>query len=90
VNRSKGQRRTEQCLTSLHAHVRNVRRDALHKLTTELAATHGAIVVEKLNARELCRAGNRGLRRGIHDASTHRWPRSAANWLTRPLGATAR
>jgi putative transposase len=43
-------------------------RDALHKLTTELAATHGAIVVEKLNARGLCRAGNRGLRRVIHDA----------------------
>ncbi len=69
VNRSNRQRLTEQRVGRLHTHVRNVRRDALHKLTSELAATHGTAVVEKLNARGLCRAGNRGLRRAIHDAS---------------------
>jgi putative transposase len=69
VNRSGRQRRTERRVTRLHARARNIRRDALHKLTTSLAATHGTIVVERLNARGLCRAGNRGLRRAIHDAA---------------------
>ena len=41
----------------------------MHKLTSELAGTHGTIVVEHLNARGLCRGGNRGLRRAVHDAS---------------------
>lgn len=69
VTRSDRQQRAERQVTRLHARVRNIRQDALHKLTTELAATHGTIVVEHLNARGLCRAGNRGLRRAIHDAS---------------------
>lgn len=69
LNRSHRQRLTEQRVRRLHARARNVRQDALHKLTSELAATHGTVVVEHLNARGLCRAGNRGLRRAIHDAS---------------------
>ena len=32
-----------------HAHVAAVRRDAIHKITTRLAKTHGTIVVEDLN-----------------------------------------
>jgi IS605 OrfB family transposase len=51
-----------------HARARHVRRDAVHKLTTELTAGYGTIVVEKLNAHGLCRGGNRGLRRALHDA----------------------
>jgi putative transposase len=69
IQRSNRQRRTERHLARLHAHARNIRRDALHKLTSGLAREHGTIVVERLNARGLCRAGNRGLRRAIHDAS---------------------
>jgi putative transposase len=69
VNRSNRQRQTGRRVTRLHTRARNVRRDALHKLTTELAVKHGTIVVERLNARGLCRAGNRGLRRAIHDAA---------------------
>jgi putative transposase len=69
VNRSVRQRDTERRVGRLHAARRSIRQDALHKLTTGLAATHGTIVVEHLNGRGLCRAGNRGLRRAIHDAS---------------------
>jgi putative transposase len=63
------QRATERNLARAHTRARNVRQDAIHKLTTKLAAAYGTIVVEKLNAKGLCRAGNRGLRRAIHDAS---------------------
>jgi len=69
ANRSARQRRTEQRVRRLHAHVANIRRDALHKLTSRLADEHDTIVVEHLNARGLCRAGNRGLRRALHDAA---------------------
>lgn len=67
--RSTRQRKTERRLVKAHARARNVRRDAIDKLTTTLARTYGTIVVETLNARGLCRAGNRGLRRALHDAS---------------------
>jgi len=68
-SRSSTRRRaTGRTLARAHARARHVRRDAIHKLTTKLAATYGTVVVEKLNAKGLCRAGNRGLRRAIHDA----------------------
>ena len=67
--RSKRQQQTEQRVARLHARARNIRRDRVHKLTSRLAVEHGTIVVEHLNAAGLCRAGNRGLRRAIHDAS---------------------
>ena len=69
AKRSSRQRQTERKIERLHAHVRNVRRDALCKLTTYLASTYGTIVAEQLNAAALCRSGNRGLRRAVHDAS---------------------
>jgi IS605 OrfB family transposase len=58
--------------------------DAIHKLTTRLAATYGTVVVEKLNAKGLCRAGNRGLRRAIHDASLAEIRRQLTYSTTRP------
>ncbi|MGI9081026.1 MAG: IS607 family element RNA-guided endonuclease TnpB, partial [Thermoleophilaceae bacterium] len=69
ATRSSRQRRAERQITRLHGRVANVRRDALHKLTTRLASTYGTVVVEHLGAAGLCRAGNRGLRRALHDAS---------------------
>jgi putative transposase len=69
VKQSNRQRRAERSMTRLHARARNVRRDAIHKLTSRLASEHGTIVVERLNARGLCRSGNRGLRRALHDAA---------------------
>lgn len=88
VNRSARQRRTERRVRRLHARVVNVRRDALHKLTSRLAGEHGTIVVERLNARGLCRAGNRGLRRAVHDASMAEIRRQLSYktaWRDRPL-----
>lgn len=69
TRRSNRKRRTEQRIARLHARTRNLRRDAICKLTTSLASTYGTVVVERLNAGGLYRAGNRGLRRALHDAS---------------------
>jgi putative transposase len=69
TKRSSRQRRTERSIARLHARVRALRRDALHKLTSGLASTYGIVVCEHLNVAGLCRSGNRGLRRAIHDAS---------------------
>jgi putative transposase len=69
ARRSARQRMTEERVRRLHARAANVRRDAIHKLTTRLAKEFGTIVMERLNAHGLCRAGNRGLRRVLHDAS---------------------
>lgn len=69
TRRSARQRRTEHRIARLHSRARNLRRDALNKLTTQLASTYGTIVCEHLNVAGLCGAGNRGLRRAVHDAS---------------------
>jgi transposase len=47
---STGWRRTRRRLARAHARVANLRRDSLHKLTTELAASYGVIVVEHLTS----------------------------------------
>ncbi|WP_308121130.1 IS607 family element RNA-guided endonuclease TnpB [Paractinoplanes bogorensis] len=49
-----------------HARVANLRRDALHKLTTRLTREHGTIVVEDLNVTGML--ANRRLARHIADA----------------------
>jgi len=52
ARRQKGSRRrarTKSRLARTHARVANVRTDALHELTTELASTYGTVVVEDLN-----------------------------------------
>lgn len=69
TRRSRRQARTERRIARLHARARDVRQDAIHKLTSGLAAQHRTVVVERLGARGLCRSGNRGLRRALHDAS---------------------
>jgi putative transposase len=53
-------------LARTYARVANVRRDALHKLTTSLATQHGTVVVEQLNAAGLLR--NRRLARATADS----------------------
>lgn len=50
----------------LHYRVANLREDALHKLTTSVAAEYGAVVAEDLNAAGMLR--NRRLARRIADA----------------------
>ncbi|HEY4026527.1 MAG TPA: IS607 family element RNA-guided endonuclease TnpB [Candidatus Dormibacteraeota bacterium] len=52
--RHKGSRRRRRAalrVARTHRRVRNVRRDRLHKLTTELAKNHGRVVIEDLNVR---------------------------------------
>jgi putative transposase len=46
---SKRWRRSREALALTHHKVADARVDGLHKLTTALAATHGAIVIEDLN-----------------------------------------
>jgi len=62
---SRGRNRTQQRLARVHARAANLRRDALHKLTTSLATGHGAVVVERLNVAGMVR--NRQLTRAISD-----------------------
>jgi IS605 OrfB family transposase len=54
-------------VTRIHTRVANLRKDAIHKLTTELAATYGTVVVEDLNVAGMLK--NRKLARHIADAS---------------------
>jgi putative transposase len=57
---------TKRQLTMAHARVANVRRNALHQLTTTLAVTYGTVVVEHLNVAGMLR--NRRLARRLADA----------------------
>jgi putative transposase len=63
---SKGWQQTRQQLGRAHARVTNLRRDALHQLTSTLAATYGTIVVEHLNVAGMLK--NRRLARRLADA----------------------
>ena len=63
---SKGRRITRRKLARVHARAANLRRDALHKLTTAIATQHGTIVVEQLNLAGMVR--NRQLSRALSDA----------------------
>jgi len=46
-------RRAIEGVAKLRRHLANRRRDAAHKLSTKLATTHGAIVIEDLNVRRM-------------------------------------
>jgi putative transposase len=63
---SAGWREAQRRLGRAHARVANIRRDRLHKLTSELASSHGTIVVERLNVSGMVH--NRRLARHIADA----------------------
>jgi IS605 OrfB family transposase len=68
ARRRSGSRRRNQSrrrLARVHARTANLRRDALHKLTTNLATRHGTVVVEQLNVAGMVR--NRRLARAISD-----------------------
>jgi putative transposase len=62
---SRRRNRTRRRLARVHARAANLRRDALHKLTTSLATEHGTVVVEHLNVAGMVR--NRRLARAIAD-----------------------
>ncbi|MGB9111213.1 MAG: IS607 family element RNA-guided endonuclease TnpB [Acidimicrobiales bacterium] len=66
-------RETAGKITRLHTEVGNVRKHAIHTFTTNLAKTHGTIVVEGLDAAGMLRQkglpGARARRRGLSDAA---------------------
>jgi putative transposase len=59
-------RKANTARNRVHHHVTNLRRDAIHKLTTALAREYGTIVVEDLNVAGMMK--NRRLTRAICDA----------------------
>jgi putative transposase len=63
---SRRRKSTGRRLARLHVRAANLRRDALHKLTTTLATDHGTVVVEQLNVAGMLR--NRRLARAIADS----------------------
>jgi putative transposase len=63
---SKRRKQTRRQLARVHARAANLRRDAIHKLTTALATRHGTVVVEQLNVAGMVR--NRRLARVLSDA----------------------
>lgn len=63
---SRRRRQTRRELARVHARTANLRRDAIHKLTTALATGHGTVVVEQLNVAGMVR--NRRLARVLSDA----------------------
>ena len=64
---SKGHEESRRQVARVHARITNIRCDALHKLTSRLARSHGTVVVEQLNVARMLR--NRRLARSIADAS---------------------
>jgi putative transposase len=74
-------RATQARIATLHAKVAAARRDGLHKLTTRLVRTHGAIVLEDLNISGMLR--NRKLARhvaGVGMAELRRQIEYKATW----------
>ena len=63
---SQNRRRSALRLARLHRRIRNVRSDFLHKLSTTLAKTKSAVVLEDLHVAGMAR--NRSLARSISDA----------------------
>jgi putative transposase len=63
---SAGWRKTQRELARRHARVANLRAEALHQLTTSLAADYGTVVVERLNVAGMVR--NNRLARAIADS----------------------
>jgi putative transposase len=68
---SQGWRRTQHAIGRAHARVANLRRDRIHKLTTQLSQSHQVIGAETLAVKNMMAAGGsrkRGLNRSLADA----------------------
>jgi len=62
---SNNREKTADRLAKAYWYIGNIRKDALHKATTQLAKSHGEIVLEELNVQGMVR--NRHLARAISD-----------------------
>ncbi len=67
--------KTQRRIAKVHAHAADLRRDTIHKATTQLVKVAGTVVVEDLNVAGMgarkpgAGAGGRGLNRAIADAA---------------------
>lgn len=71
--KSNNRRKAIMKLAKLHYRIRNIRLDAIHKLTTELAENYSHIGIEDLNVKGMMR--NRRLSRSIADMGFHEFRR---------------
>lgn len=69
ANRAKAKAR----IAKLHAHISNVRSDALHKATTDICRRFGVVVLEDLNVRGM--QANRCLARAVSDVGMYEFRR---------------
>jgi putative transposase len=76
AKRSANRRRAEAILARLHARISNIRKDALHKLTTDITRRFQVIGIEDLNVRGMM--ANRVLARSIVDMGFHEFRRQLA------------
>lgn len=81
---SANRRKAKQRVAKLHARIANIRRDALHKLTTRLAKEFQTIVIEDLNVKGML--ANRHLSRAISDMGFHEFRRQLAYKIERARG----
>jgi putative transposase len=65
VKGSANRRKAQMKLARMHARISNIRKDALHKMTTELTKSSSVIGIESLNVRGMMK--NRKLARAIAD-----------------------
>lgn len=87
-------RRTKRRISSLHARIAAVRREALHRSTTDLVRTAQVIAIEDLAVKAMARGmGRRGFRRAAHNAALGEIRRQItykAQWAGRTLSVVSR
>lgn len=69
IKGSNNRKKSVQKLSRIHTRIANVRKDAIHKLTTLLAKTKSVIVIEDLNVEGMLK--NHCFAKSISDASPH-------------------
>ncbi len=70
---SKNRAKARQQVAKLHARIANIRKDGLHKLTTELTKKYNVVVIEDLNVKGMIK--NPKLSRAIADMGFHEFRR---------------